>query len=472
MRKYLGLGLSVAAIAVITLLVMNRQPVGQAGPESTITGFREGATVDPFVRSLVEERQNAIRRSPERAELRCELALLFEANEYWAEAIKAYNHCFELGETSSLWQYHQTLCLRSKGENDVAEKRLRNICAENPDFGAAQFRLGQWLLESGSPREALSCFEKAASMHPEAVEPQVGWGASLVALEEFDQAMTILEPAVRRDPQYKPGLYALGLAYRGVGRRDEARQLMQRGLDGEPRFLADPKTQSLLSQTVSLSGTLDRAMRLTASGQAQLAVETLQARMKKVPDEEQVLASLANAYRELKELDKAIQWLEKAIDLNPDYFAAHLNMSICKMDVGDLETAEKHARKAVSINPNVGDTHFALARVLARRNDMDGSWESLQAASKLDVENPELYFALGETAGAMKKYDEARGYYTKASQLQPQNPQVWIKLAVTCVATSDREAAWEAHAAAKRLAPNHPSLARLQSLIERMPTQP
>lgn len=457
---------SLTMIAVVAMRGADRNAVPDSLP---VTRLDESRTADAAVRRLASEKVAAVEAAPDLPGPRCELALLYEANELWDEAIDAYRNCFRLGGERPVWTYHLALCLRGIGRNEEARGRLETVCGQNPTFDAAHYRLAQWLLNSDDPERALPYFERVAERVPELVEPAVGWGACLAAVGKFDEAIQVLEPAVNRDPQYKTGLYALGIAYRGAGRRDEARELLQMGMDAEPRFLPDEKTRQMLDLTVNLSGLLDRASNLIAAGRPDLAAQVLEERNADLPDDEHVMAALANAYHAEGKTERAIDLLKRTIEFAPDYFAARLNLALCLLDTNRLDEAEEQARLAVRLGPNVPDTHFALARVHARRGNLEGSWEALLAASRLDVANPEIFFALGETAAIRKDYENARQYFRKGTQLQPRDSKMWTKLAVTCVATGDQPAAWHAYDKVLSLVPDDPALPRLKSLIERMP---
>ncbi|HNV71997.1 MAG TPA: tetratricopeptide repeat protein, partial [Candidatus Ozemobacteraceae bacterium] len=57
-------------------------------------------------------------------------------------------------------------------------------------------------------------------------------------------------------------------------------------------------------------------------------------------------------------------WYKKAIETDPDYDLAHLNLAVSLIELGELETARIHAEKAAQLDPG---THLAQVDELMKK---------------------------------------------------------------------------------------------------------
>lgn len=77
-----------------------------------------------------------------------------------------------------------------------------------------------------SDREAQ--FKKLVADFPDSPMGHFSLGKLYLDARRYSEAARSLEEAVRLDPQYAAALVALGDAYAGEGRRDQARDVLQR----------------------------------------------------------------------------------------------------------------------------------------------------------------------------------------------------------------------------------------------------
>ena len=82
----------------------------------------------------------------------------------------------------------------------------------------------------GRPSEALLHFERAVSLDSEFPEALVALAKERSRLEQYDEAIALLERALALHPASEPAHYSLMLAYRNAGRREDA-QRIQRALE-------------------------------------------------------------------------------------------------------------------------------------------------------------------------------------------------------------------------------------------------
>ncbi len=87
---------------------------------------------------------------------------------------------------------------------------------------------------------------------------------------------------------------------------------------------------------------------------------------------------------ELEKLyDRAGQWYEKTIRLQPSCAVAYKNLAHCRMEMNDIPGAEANLQRSVQVQPNYFDGYLALAEFYARRGDWVASQASIGVAEGL-----------------------------------------------------------------------------------------
>ena len=93
----------------------------------------------------------------------------------------------------------------------------------------------------------------------------------------------------------------------------------------------------------------------------------------------------------LKEAELSIR---KALELNPNYAFAHLNLGGILKDLGNLKEAELSVRKAIKINPNSFNAYSNLGGILKDLGNLKEAELSVRKAIELDPNCASAYFSL------------------------------------------------------------------------------
>ena len=91
-----------------------------------------------------------------------------------------------------------------------------------PDDVAALVWLGDVNLSLGQPQAAEPLFTKALALQPGSLSARFGLGRVALARQDYDRAVTYLEDVLARDPEAAGAHYPLSMAYRALGRTEQA----------------------------------------------------------------------------------------------------------------------------------------------------------------------------------------------------------------------------------------------------------
>jgi tetratricopeptide (TPR) repeat protein len=99
----------------------------------------------------------------------------------------------------------------------------------------------------------------------------------------------------------------------------------------------------------------------------------------------------------LRRFDDAMEHYRGAIEIKPDYAAAHHGLAVILSSKGQFEEAIKHYTEAVKFAPDYAQAHVDYAAALYFSGDFARAWEQLAAARKYGAQvDPEFVKALSE----------------------------------------------------------------------------
>jgi len=421
----------------------------------------------PAVRELVESHVAAAEREPGSADAHGTLGLVYEANALWDEARRSFENAARLDPESRTWPYHAAVAMRQAGDPDGGLAILREVVERFPDHAAAQHRLGSVLLETGDFDGAEAAFEATIRLAPGAPHGHLGLGRVLLERRDYGRAASVLEQAVARDPGDKLAHYSLGLAYRGLGRLEEAQAELEAGAGGRNRYLPD-ETQARLEQFLAgLAPLIDRAITEIERGRPAEAIRLLEEARAEQPASIELLNTLAVAYKHVGRVDDAEDLLLEAKVLNPASPQTLVNLAETLIAKGQFQGALAYADLAIAASPESGRAMFSRGRALMMLARFDEAYEALVAARRLDTRNAEVAYALGEACVRLHKNVEAREAFAEAARRMPTNlpAQVnWGRLALEQGQLEEAEAALRA---AEKIAPEHPRVLDLKDGLSR-----
>lgn len=110
--------------------------------------------------------------------------------------------------------------------NAQAEGEYKAAVQENQYDVKAWSRLGDSVATKGDFKTAEEYYRRALAIQPKDSDAQTGLAIALISMNRIDQAVPLLESAVRNDPTNIAAHYRLSIIYRRVGRAADAEREM------------------------------------------------------------------------------------------------------------------------------------------------------------------------------------------------------------------------------------------------------
>jgi len=129
--------------------------------------------------------------------------------------------------------------------------------------------------------------------------------------------------------------------------------------------------------------------------------------------------NIGYTYMLQRRLEEAIEYYQRALDIDEDYVQAHLNMSVVLTDQGKLAEATTHCRLALAIEPDNVDVRHNLGTVLIPQGLLKESVIHLRKAIELRPDYALDHYNLAEAFFYSGSRKEAMPEYRKAIELEP-----------------------------------------------------
>lgn len=142
---------------------------------------------------------------------------------------------------------------------------------------------------------------------------------------------------------------------------------------------------------------------------------------------------VAMGHIELKKgrVAEAAEEFRAAVDAEPSFLGARLNLISALTKLGRAAEAEPLARKAVEMKPGAPETHTYLAMCLEAQNKLSEAVQEHEKALALRAFDAKTHYNFATALAKSGRTDEAIRHFNEALRIQPDHPRTMQNLAMT-----------------------------------------
>jgi tetratricopeptide (TPR) repeat protein len=352
------------------------------------------------------------------------------------------------------------------GNNQIEQARQEfdKAVELRPDYVVARLAQTQVALTRGDNEGALHDADELLRYVPNSVEGKVMKAAALQRLQRYDDARNLMQQGLEKDPKAVPLMLELGVldleqkknkdAIEIFGRAYQTNNTSVRALLGESRaYLADGQidksVQVIADEVKSHPDRVDLERELggaqTAAGQFPAAIATFQDLLTKIKDPRQQAAlwiDIGQAYRYAGDIQKSILAFENSRKGNQDTAAIVRDLGMLYEEVGRKDTAKKYYEQALKLDPTDAYALNNLAYFIAENNgDLNEALSYAQRAKQKLPSFSEITDTLGWIYLKKNLTDSAVDSFRTLVVQAPQNPIYHYHYAMALNQKGDRESA-------------------------------
>jgi tetratricopeptide (TPR) repeat protein len=329
--------------------------------------------LEPAVSEQIREQDRALRALVESgttsrlklADGYGQIGRVFHVYEFFDSAEAAYLNALRLSSNNATFLHLLGYLYQQTGRLEEAAERFEQTLRAQPDDRAAVVRLGQVYLGLNRLREAREQFQSVEEVFP--ALSRNGLGEVALRERRYDEAASHFRAVLERVPQAASAHYSLAMAYRGLGRLDEARkELERRGPAG--LNVGDPIVDGLRALVRGERGLVVLGRKAYEAGQYQQAAAAFEKAIAAAPSSAAARVNLGLTQLQLGNTAQAIATLQQAFDLAPEDANASRELVRVLLRAGRAEDAVRVLGKSHSVNADDEETLVSLSILLAQQN--------------------------------------------------------------------------------------------------------
>ena len=253
----------------------------------------------------------------------------------------------------------------------------------------ANANIGSCLLMMGLPRPSLRFLDRALRQDPEFLPALLSKLKALSVERCHEEVVELAEKLVGNWPhEEEEEVWRLWVAsLRATNREERALEVVRHWLSRLP---------------LSLEGHLLEAELLSEQGDNEQAVSSLAKAFRIAPASEKVYAHLSVVMIRMRRHEAALQYVDKALEFDPDSFVYHCRRGKVLHLTGDWKAAATSYGKVASMRPNSAihllNQHLMLPGIPASREEIEEARTRFINGLSLVESSPELQLDVGDEA--------------------------------------------------------------------------
>lgn len=318
-----------------------------------------------------------------------------------------------------------------------AETHYRSIVERNPASWFAHNNLGLLMLDRGDVHNAISSFETAHRLNPEAGEIMVNLAGAYQATGRPSDALRLYERGLPKTAPDASAEHAFGVLLQSAGRTLEASRHLERAVELAPGNVAARLDLATALAKLGQWGRVQEESRavldidrdnlrakqllgdaLVRNGAAGDAIAVLSAAIEQSRDNPDLHLSLGNAYAATGRFPEAIRHFERALALRPDGFT-EAQLAVALDDTGQHARALAHFESALRRAPGSADVHHRAGVAWLRRGQLPRGIRHLEQAVRLAPNDADMRVSLAIALLNAREPDRAAEQARIALRLQP-----------------------------------------------------
>lgn len=401
--------------SLLFLIALLCGSAGAQSPQLSPIPPVDTSAMEPAVREQIEADRRALEEarkrlpagSPELAEAfgRCgQIHALYKLND---SARACFENAARLAPADARWAYLLGTLLQGTGELEGAATRFARALELQPRDPATLIRLGEVRLRLGRLDEARQAFEAALPLAGAEAAAHFGLGRVTLAQGDAAAAARHFEATLASQPGASEVRNPLGMAYRKLGRLDDARKALAGYGEGQVTF-PDPLVEQIFalnagSRQYVVAGTMALRERRFAEAAESLrkALETGSG------GDATVWANYGVALERLGDPAGAERSYRKALELQPENVRAHYNLGTLLASRGDRRQGVEHLETAARLDPDSRDVLFNLGQALAEAGEPARALEAWDRLLKLSPQDPAARFQRAQALSSLGRHAEA-----------------------------------------------------------------
>ncbi|KAL9658099.1 hypothetical protein ABK040_013012 [Willaertia magna] len=389
--------------------------------------------------------ERALNVNPNLDYLNYNVGLGYKLKKQVDQTIYYYKKAIDINPNYYNATYYLAEIYYDKEEYELALPLYKKANEIRPNESDPLNNIGRCYYALGKNTEAIQWYERGLNVLPTSQYMTFNIGLCYKAMKQIDKAMDYYRKAHNMSPTYLSPINGLGLIYKDQGSLELAIDWFRKAITIDPNYYnslynlgdvyytkldyrtaADYFRRALSAKPNDLDATHDLGRCYYALKEYENALYYYQQALD-LKKADYILYNIGLVYKQKGEIDKTIDYYQRAIALNPNYYNANYYLGEIYYNREQYSTALPYFTKASTIRTNdvssihdVGRCHYSLG-------NYDNAIDWYFRAALLKPEGDYIQYNIGLCYYYKKNYEEAIFYFKKAIAINPKyrNPTLW-----------------------------------------------
>ena len=364
----------------------------------------------------IDALQNAIALDADLVDAHYNLGYAYVEQGHYNEAIPHLERAITIAPNFKRAHYNLARAYRESGNLEAATHALTETLRLDPNYHRAHelansikqahYNKGITYLNDERYSEAVTAFQNAITLDSDFTTAHYNLGLTYLKMETYPRAVDALQKTITLDPNYKAAHHSLALAYLGQQELGKARDAARETLK------LDPNYQPALSLLEAIDPSFTPSeIQTTTPPEPDQPVE----QQPSGKPRQETHYELGIAYQDSEMYPEAVAEFQKAINLDPDFIAAHISLGEVYLEIGELDDAETAANAALRIDANSQPARQLLDDIRQVRSTQ--STQSTGTSS--NATDVKKHYERGEAFLNNGQYNEAAAAFKRAIKADP-----------------------------------------------------
>ncbi len=277
---------------------------------------------------------------------------------------------------------------------------------------------GNYYYERLEYKKAIESYNLSLRMSPKAWQAHLGLADTYRSMGDYDLAVREYKRLLQINPARLRVFNSLVQLYTQRGMYEEAFLLLRQA--GEKISDSEATGASLCYSYIV--DALDRSTALFLEQENKKAISVLENSLKRCKGPPIVYYTLGLFYYSAQDYRNAEEYLNKALEIDADYYHAYKLLSNIYFEQGDFEKSIFYGKKALFINKKDAGIYSDIGLALMNLERYEEAITFLGQSIKLDPQNKGYIYSLASVYRDSKRFEPAISEYLKLNNLQSDYP--------------------------------------------------
>jgi len=283
-------------------------------------------------------------------------------------------------------------------------------------------------------------YSTALRYEPYNAKAMLGVALTRFHLDSPSRALTFLKDKLATQPNSSAIMTNLAIIYLRSGDQDSGKNFLQNAIRSDARY----------AEAFRLLGDLtkDEGNRQTDYGAKRnsyrYALASYEMYSKLAPNDPEGYKATGDLYFDIRDLGAAAKNYYKVLELTPNYPDVRLRLAQISRNGGDAPRAMELLDKEIQVNPRSDAAMVEKGNIFMAKKEFDSATRSFTEAARINEKNSDALFGLGVVYHLQGSYDNALSLFARVIKLDPLKADVYWQMGLIYQKQNNRAKAAQA----------------------------